>query len=120
MHSAGVGWQYDRNDAPLQRRLERQHLFFVATAPLSADGRPMPATRARTLRALAAPGIDPHDGDALLALPGIGRWTADEVRMRLGDPDVFLATDLHIRRHGVGGDGWRPWRSYATHLLWAA
>ena len=36
---------------------------------------------------------------ALLALPGIGPWTADYVAMRaLGHPDVFLPTDLAIRR----------------------
>ena len=35
---------------------------------------------------------------ALLALPGIGPWTADYVAMRaLGDPDVFLPTDLGVR-----------------------
>jgi AraC family transcriptional regulator of adaptative response / DNA-3-methyladenine glycosylase II len=50
----------------------------------------------------------------------------------LGDPDVFLPTDLGVR-HGLeklGLDGsptgavaasaaWRPWRSYALHHLWA-
>ena len=35
----------------------------------------------------------------LLALPGIGPWTADYVAMRaLGDPDVFLPTDIGVRR----------------------
>ena len=35
---------------------------------------------------------------ALLALPGIGPWTADYVAMRaLGDPDVFLPTDIGVR-----------------------
>ena len=34
----------------------------------------------------------------LLALPGIGPWTADYVAMRaLGDPDVFLPTDVGVR-----------------------
>jgi AraC family transcriptional regulator of adaptative response / DNA-3-methyladenine glycosylase II len=45
----------------------------------------------------------------------------------LGDPDVLPLGDLGVR-HGLArlgidaGDGaarWRPWRSYATHLLWA-
>ena len=32
---------------------------------------------------------------ALLALPGIGPWTADYIALRaLGDPDVFLPTDI--------------------------
>ncbi|WP_411155932.1 DNA-3-methyladenine glycosylase family protein [Microbacterium sp. NIBRBAC000506063] len=35
---------------------------------------------------------------ALLALPGIGPWTADYVRMRVtGDPDVFLPGDVAVR-----------------------
>ena len=35
---------------------------------------------------------------ALLALPGIGPWTADYIALRaLGDPDVFLPTDVGVR-----------------------
>jgi len=71
---------------------------------------------------------------ALLALPGIGPWTVAYVRMRaLGDPDVFMPSDLGVR-HGLealGVDGsvraasmiseqWRPWRSYALQHVWAA
>jgi AraC family transcriptional regulator of adaptative response / DNA-3-methyladenine glycosylase II len=101
---------------------------------------PMPQSRARTVLAIAdacASGdlnLDPQtdhrrEGAALLALPGIGPWTADYIRMRaMGDRDVLLATDLGVRRSadrlGVDlGDGrpeWAPWRSYATHHLWAA
>jgi AraC family transcriptional regulator of adaptative response / DNA-3-methyladenine glycosylase II len=70
----------------------------------------------------------------LLALPGIGPWTAGYVAMRaLGDPDVFLAEDLGVRhalRH-LGGPAdprearalataWAPWRSYASQHLWQA
>lgn len=101
---------------------------------------PMPRSRARTVVAIAeacasgAIGLDP-DADrerehaALLALPGIGPWTADYVRMRaLGDRDVLLATDLGVARSAIAlgvdlADGrpqWAPWRSYATHHLWAA
>ena len=45
----------------------------------------------------------------------------------LGDPDVLPLGDLGVR-HGLERLGidartadvrWRPWRSYATHLLWA-
>ena len=73
-------------------------------------------------------------GQLLLAMPGIGPWTADYLRMRvLGDPDTFLASDLGVRRGlerlGAAGDprsaadraeAWRPWRSYALMHLWAA
>jgi AraC family transcriptional regulator of adaptative response / DNA-3-methyladenine glycosylase II len=70
----------------------------------------------------------------LLALPGIGPWTAGYVAMRaLGDPDVFLVEDLGVRhalrRLGAADDpsaaralaeAWAPWRSYATQHLWQA
>ena len=66
----------------------------------------------------------------LLALPGIGPWTADYIAMRaLGHPDVFLPTDIGIRDALVAlgrdpadaselAEGWRPWRSYAQLYLW--
>ena len=70
---------------------------------------------------------------ALQAVRGIGPWTAGYVAMRaLGDPDVFLPTDVGVRNAltSLGVDGspraaealaerWRPWRSYAQHHLWA-
>jgi AraC family transcriptional regulator of adaptative response / DNA-3-methyladenine glycosylase II len=73
-------------------------------------------------------------GAALQALSGIGPWTAGYVAMRaLGDPDVFLPTDVGVRNAlaALGVDGtpksaaalaerWRPWRSYALHHLWAS
>jgi AraC family transcriptional regulator of adaptative response / DNA-3-methyladenine glycosylase II len=110
---------------------------FAATAP---DELPMPQARAATLHAVAAamasgelildPGADRDRTRAqLLSLPGIGPWTADYLRMRaLADPDVLLETDLGVRKSaaalGVPLDDhrpdWAPWRSYATHHLWAA
>lgn len=71
---------------------------------------------------------------ALLAMPGIGPWTADYVRMRvIGDPDVFLPGDVAVRSgavaSGLPGDpapltAWAartaPWRSYLTAHLWRA
>ena len=66
---------------------------------------------------------------AMLALPGIGPWTADYVAMRaLGDPDIFLPTDIGVRnaaaRLGITdvatqSHSWRPWRSYALLRLWS-
>ena len=67
---------------------------------------------------------------ALLAIPGIGPWTADYIALRaLGHPDVFLPSDVGIRDAlaGLGQDpstaaelsrGWSPWRSYAQLYLW--
>ncbi len=47
--------------------------------------------------------------EQLLALPGIGPWTAEVIAMRgLGDPDAFPASDL--------GFGWRP-RSWACPAM---
>ncbi|KAA9111720.1 AlkA N-terminal domain-containing protein [Microbacterium rhizomatis] len=71
---------------------------------------------------------------ALLALPGVGPWTADYVRMRvLGDPDVVLPGDVAVRAGaaaaGIPSDpagltAWAartaPWRSYLTAHLWRA
>ncbi len=118
------------------------HLFPTAdaVAALTPEDLAMPRSRGRALTALAARvavgRVDlTRGGDraevrqALLDVPGIGPWTADYVAMRaLGDPDVFLPTDVGVR-HGLAalgadaeaiGDGsrWRPWRSYALMHLW--
>jgi AraC family transcriptional regulator of adaptative response / DNA-3-methyladenine glycosylase II len=113
-----------------------------AVLALPDDAFAMPAARRATLRALASAvvgglrldgGSDRDDvRDTLLALPGIGPWTADYVALRaLGDPDVFLPTDLGVRRGAAAlglpdepkklaahAEQWRPWRSYATIRLW--
>jgi AraC family transcriptional regulator, regulatory protein of adaptative response / DNA-3-methyladenine glycosylase II len=132
---------------PLRRPLGSvTHLFPSAPALASVDPASfrMPRSRARTLHllctALASGAIVLERGGdrervraQLLALPGIGPWTADYVLMRaLGDTDVFLATDLGIRRAleqlGVAADPasalalaerWRPYRSFAMQYLWA-
>ena len=100
---------------------------------------PMPRARgaalARVASELASGGLELDAGAdraevraALLALPGIGPWTADYLRMRaVGEPDVLLSTDLAIRgaakqlAMSLAADRpeWAPWRSYATHHLWA-
>lgn len=116
------------------------HLFPApaALAALDPATLPMPRSRATALVGLAAAladgrvdlsaGAEPGRARAdLLALPGIGPWTADYVAMRaLRDPDVFLPTDLGVRRSLSALPGpadpstWRPWRSYALMHLWAA
>ncbi|GCD91957.1 AlkA N-terminal domain-containing protein [Nocardioides sp. LS1] len=114
----------------------------VATlAGLAPEELPMPRARGRALVALCAALADgdlaldrgPDRDDvrrALLAIPGIGPWTADYIALRaLGHPDVFLPTDIGIRDalRGLGQDparaaalaeGWAPWRSYAQVHLW--
>jgi len=59
----------------------------------------------------------------LLALPGIGPWTAEYVALRaLGDPDAWPGTDLVLARRvtafGLDPARWRPWRGYAAMHLW--
>ena len=124
------------------------HLFPTpaAVAQAADDQLPgMPASRRRTLRVLATalaegsldlgPGADREQArTALLALPGVGPWTAEMILLRgLGDPDAFPSGDLGVRQvaaaHGLPDDprrltahaaAWRPWRGYATALLWAS
>ncbi|HVU60785.1 MAG TPA: hypothetical protein VHD58_03915, partial [Mycobacteriales bacterium] len=57
----------------------------------------------------------------LLALPGVGPWTAEYVAMRaLADPDAYPASDLVLQRRVSAShtDRWRPWRAYAAMHLW--
>jgi AraC family transcriptional regulator of adaptative response / DNA-3-methyladenine glycosylase II len=117
------------------------HLFPSPAALAAIDPAllPMPASRRRTIielaRRVAEGRIDLRpdtDRDttaaALLDVPGIGPWTVGYVRMRgLGDPDVFLPTDLGVKiglqRLGIDpghAERWRPWRSYALHHVWIA
>lgn len=116
---------------------------MAAIAEHGADVLRGPAARIRaivgTAAAIAAGDLELSPGDdardqraALLAMPGIGPWTADYVRMRVtGDPDVFLPADVAARagavRAGLPGDpraldAWAsrvaPWRSYLTGHLW--
>lgn len=66
----------------------------------------------------------------LLALPGIGPWTVNYLRMRLfGDPDAIPVGDLVLRKAlGLTKDrdvpaamaSWQPDRAYATFQLWAS
>lgn len=99
----------------------------------------MPQTRWNTIRGLAravARGEVTFERGATLdesiarltALPGIGPWTAHYIAMRvLREPDAFPHSDLGIRKAaGMISDrelmsraeAWRPYRSYATMLLW--
>ncbi len=116
------------------------HVFpsMQRLADASPEVFPMPTARAATLQRVGTAVVD---GDLVLdtgvdrgrvieqlvALKGIGPWTAQYVVMRgLGDPDVFLDTDLGVR-HALtaldlsadAAERWRPWRTYAMHHLWA-
>jgi AraC family transcriptional regulator of adaptative response / DNA-3-methyladenine glycosylase II len=100
----------------------------------------LPGARARTLVALGRESAEGRvslergadEGavrEALLAVPGVGPWTADVVAMRaLSAPDAFPAGDLGVQRAldvrsareaEARAEPWRPWRAYATAHLWA-
>ncbi len=118
---------------------------MTAIAERGAEVLRGPAARTRAITGAAAALADGSlalttgdDGDeqraALLAMPGIGPWTADYVRMRvLGDPDVMLPGDVAVRTGaatlGIPAEprtltAWAerlaPWRSYLTAHLWRA
>jgi len=123
------------------------HVFPAAEDLSDIDIRHLafPKSRQRTLNSLVAAlnsgdisldsGSDWNRArEQLLALPGIGPWSAEMIAMRgLGDPDAFPATDLGVvmsaRQLGLPSaprlliersSRWRPWRSYATQHLWTA
>jgi AraC family transcriptional regulator of adaptative response / DNA-3-methyladenine glycosylase II len=71
----------------------------------------------------------------LVALPGIGPWTASYVALRaFGEPDAFLEADAGVQQALARLTGtrptarqaldrarsWSPWRAYATAHLWAS
>jgi AraC family transcriptional regulator of adaptative response / DNA-3-methyladenine glycosylase II len=123
------------------------HVFpsVAQLAQLDPTHLAMPSSRQRSViglvRALADGSVELNPGcdwnnarEQLLALPGVGPWTAEVVAMRgLGDPDAFPASDGGIRLAAkqIGlptatraltehGARWRPWRSYVTQHLWAS
>lgn len=101
--------------------------------------------KARYGRALAQAGIDFNalrdvpDADVvktLVAVPGIGVWTAEIYAMfALGRADVFAPGDLALQEAArilfglearpsdkalrVMAEAWSPWRSVAARVLWA-
>lgn len=137
--------------ADLGERIETEEgpaLLFPTPAAIAEHGAEVlrgPAARIRAIvgaaTALADGSLTLGIGDdaaeqrsALLALPGVGPWTADYVRMRvLGDPDVLLPGDVAARAGaaaaGIPADAsglvaWAertaPWRSYLMSHLWFA
>ena len=102
------------------------------------------SSRAETIRQVASAAsrgeIDFEQADdpdmfcqKLMAVRGIGAWTAEYVSMRaLKYPDAFPTADLGLLK-ATGNDvkngaamlkkraeSWRPWRAYAALLLWSS
>jgi AraC family transcriptional regulator of adaptative response / DNA-3-methyladenine glycosylase II len=106
----------------------------------------MPKSRIETLKAIARASVDDPrlfqpSGDVdeavakLLAVPGIGDWTAQYIALRaIREVDAFPASDIGLLRGAAKVLGelvtakslaqraevWRPWRAYAAQHLWAA
>lgn len=121
------------------------HAFPRAQALAAIDPAdlPMPRARGRSIVAIGRALVDegealasgtPETAAALLALPGVGPWTASYQALRVDrDPDAFLPTDLAVRRafeaHGRPADPrsveewsrrWSPYRGLALMHLWFA
>jgi AraC family transcriptional regulator of adaptative response / DNA-3-methyladenine glycosylase II len=112
----------------------------IADAPVNAIASlGIIQTRARSLIAIAREmqsglltlesGAPPEAAiEQLVALPGIGAWTAHYIAMRaLRWADAFPKEDIALRnalgrvsaaRADQLSQPWRPWRSYATIHLW--
>jgi len=113
----------------------------LAASDLSNLG--LTRTRAAAIRAFAcavADGWLPLDGSqsledftsTVMALPGLGPWTAHVLALRLGERDAFPASDLALRRAykrlmastdpslAKRSNRWHLWRAHAAALLWAS
>ena len=138
----------ERLGTPLEQPLGTvTHLFPPAAVLVEADPELLdgPAHHRETVQTLAArlatgdiridAGSDPTQTlTRLLAIRGIGSWTASYVAMRgFHDPDAFPHGDAGVRRAldalGRSHDRrslaalqqrWRPWRAYAALQLWTS
>ena len=134
-------------ETPAARQFGLTRLFPTpqALAAIDEETLPMPRARGRALTSLAAMAASDPDlfgprrslqeaVARLVALPGIGEWTAQYIAMRaLREPDAFPHADLGLMRALEDRDGkrptagellvraerWRPWRAYAASHLWA-
>jgi len=130
-------------------RLEAAGLTDAAKLAVASDddlrAAGLSRQKARYGRALAGAGIDfkalrvlpdTEVVRTLVAVPGIGVWTAEIYAMfALGRADVFAPGDLALQeaaRHLFGlvdrpgeralrgmAEDWSPWRSVAARILWA-
>jgi AraC family transcriptional regulator of adaptative response / DNA-3-methyladenine glycosylase II len=121
------------------------HLFPAPAAIASGNlaGLGLTGARISAVKALARAVLDGRVAfdrpaaevvESLIALPGVGEWTAQYIALRaLGEPDAFLSADVVVRRVAAAGkaplsarelirraESWRPWRGYAVMHLWCA
>ncbi len=122
---------------------EPQAILAAEESALRAAG--LSRQKVRYARALAGAGLDyaalraaPTEAVVaeLVAVPGIGRWTAEIYAMfSLGRADVFAPADLALQESARAlfslperpreaalrrmAEAWSPWRAVAARLLWA-
>lgn len=158
--TAAVGRRYDSALPGLTTLFPTPDEILTAVPEPPADGAPLdpqrplrlPARSIRTVRraaaALQAGELQIHRGatpqilaEQLTALPGIGRWTASYLILRvLSHPDSWMpgdvalvagAENLHLLPQDISkpahhralaeyAQRWSPWRSYAAMHLWQA
>jgi DNA-3-methyladenine glycosylase II len=144
LQAADAIWsRIERELAPLDAKaiLRRRHATLMR---LGLSG-----AKSRTFHALARAAhkgefqvetlhLQPDDEviQALIALPGIGPWTADIYALScLGRADAWPTGDLALQASAADlfglakrpdsramltlAEAWRPWRSVAARLLWA-
>ena len=121
----------------LDRVLPRPEALALRSTDELAALLGVPSRRAATLAAIAralSRGELTLDGEPaqlvaqIVAIPGVGPWTAHYLAMRaLGWPDAFPEGDLVLRKAlgGISGrearalaERWRPWRAYGATHLW--
>jgi AraC family transcriptional regulator of adaptative response / DNA-3-methyladenine glycosylase II len=114
---------------PSPAQLARSDLEREGVVPAGAEAIRELARRAESGSLQLNPGADTGAAAAsLMAIPGVGAWTAQYIVMRAcREPDAFPSGDPMLRR-GAGtrtvrelerrAEAWRPWRSYAALLLW--
>ncbi|MDO5736019.1 MAG: Ada metal-binding domain-containing protein [Propionibacteriaceae bacterium] len=157
VNAAGERWV---SSIPGLDRLFPTPARIIHHVPAPVDGAPFDPDRPLRLprrsvraviacsKALVAGELDLHVGadplalrEQLVAMPGIGPWTAAYVAMRvLGDPDAWLPGDVALvagarslemlpaglskpeahRALAERSRDWAPWRSHAVMHLWRA
>jgi AraC family transcriptional regulator of adaptative response / DNA-3-methyladenine glycosylase II len=129
---------------PGLEQLGLTHTFPAPAVLASADlgGLGLTSTRAEAIRSFAravasqAVRLDrsvPFERliSSIVAVDGLGAWTAHYLALRLGEPDACPSTDLGLRRalrvHAPEftsvaelAEQWRPWRALAATQLWLA
>jgi AraC family transcriptional regulator of adaptative response / DNA-3-methyladenine glycosylase II len=134
--------------APIQTGIEGLTHVFPSPEDILALNGPMEqhlgplgviSARAKTIHELARaivqgeidvdlPARPEEETKKLMAIRGIGSWTAQYIAMRAMEwPDAFLETDAGVKKALQPytskellnmAEAWRPWRSYATVNLW--